>query len=284
MIAAFVAGLLGYGCWVVFRLVLFRVEEGHLGVLSAFGGARRGADGQLSVYSPGLHAKRPWEKVSQVSLQEQALELTGEHGGQLAMAADGTTLRLDAMVRYALVPAKLDEFLFGMRAPVEHLTGLFGCLLRNELANLSAATEETDPGAYALIRRERRLLNERLATVCREELEQRSGVRFTAVHLVDIHPPDELAEALNAVMTARVEAQTTLARAESETSQRVLAARDGLAVAELNAEAVEREITELTRHLAELEAMGVLEAYVERRRAEVVAEAQTVYLETGARR
>jgi regulator of protease activity HflC (stomatin/prohibitin superfamily) len=109
-------------------------------------------------------------------------------------------------------------------------------------------------------------------------------VRFTAVHLVDIHPPDELADALNAVMTARVEAQTSLARAESDTSQKVLAARDGLAVAALNAEAVEKEIVELTNHLSHLETLGVLEDYVERRRAEVVAEAHTVYLESGARR
>ena len=45
--------------------------------------------------------------------------------------------------------------------------------------------------------------------------------------------------------------------------------------------AVEAEIDELGRHLVELETGGVLDAYLSRRRAEVLSESRTVYLKDG---
>lgn len=278
-----------YGAYVLTQC-FFRVEEGHLAVLTAFGAARKEPDGKrLRTWGPGLHAKRPWEKVHDVPVMEQALELSGEKGGQTAMAGDGTVLRFDSTLRYVPMREDLDNFLFGLRAPVEHITGLFTCLLRNEIANFRAPASAPTSGSgntvlpvgdnsYALIRRERRLLGQRIADFCRTEIGRKYGVQFVGVDLTDVLPPDELASALNAVIASRNAADTAYARAEAESQQRVLASERGVEIARARSRATETEILELARYLSELDQKNTLNLYVSRRRAEVMSESRTVYL------
>jgi regulator of protease activity HflC (stomatin/prohibitin superfamily) len=276
-------GLILYVVWMS-KDAGFRVEEGQVAVVKAFGAAKHD-DGRLRVWPPGFHWKWPWEEVAIVSLREQALELSGEHGGQTVMADDGTLLRVDSTLRYEPLREGLSRFLFATRAPVEHLTGLLTCILRNEVANLRPSVgeaREDDLGAYALLRQGRRLLNQRINEFGREILAQRYGIRFVAFDLVDIHPPDELADSLNAVIHARIEAQAMFARAVSESQKYLLAAREGVAIAKTKASAVEIEIRELGRHLSTLEEQGMLEHYVARRLDEVLSESKTVYLKDTA--
>ncbi|MBX3227274.1 MAG: SPFH domain-containing protein [Labilithrix sp.] len=280
----------------------FRVEEGHLAVLVEFGKAHHRVEEKtgkrvLRTYKPGLHWKRPWERVVDVSMKEQTLDLNKESGGGTAMAADGTILRLDSFVRYVPVEGDLYEHLFGLERPIDHITGLFTCLLRNEIANfhgksgpepreeapLSTRFDFADQaGSYALIRRERRLLNERIESFCRERIDNQYGVRFNAVDLADILPPDELADALNAVIQAHSEAEALLHRTEAECQQRILAAERGIAIYTARSKAIEVEIETLARFLAELDERGVLDAYVARRRAEVTSESRTLFLKENA--
>lgn len=292
------AGALLCAVWLLFKSS-FRVREGHLAVLVAFGKAELASskDGKrvLRTYKPGLHFKKPWERALDVSMKEQTLDL-GENHGSTAMAADGTILRLDSSVRYVPVEAELYEHLFGLERPVEHITGLFTCLLRNEIANFRghvAAPEASlstrfdfaqQAGSYALIRRERRLLNERIESFCRERIDNRYGVRFNAVDLADILPPDELADALNAVIQANSEAEALLHRTEATSQQRVLAAERGLSIAAARAQAIEIEIGKIASFLSDLEQQGVLDAYVARRRSEVTSESRTLFLKEGAAR
>ena len=77
---------------------------------------------------------------------------------------------------------------------------------------------------------------------------------------------------------AHTDAGARFFRAESECEQRVLAAEEGLAIAESKARAVEREMVTLGEVLAQLEAKHTLQLYVERRRAEVLGEARSTYL------
>lgn len=280
-----------YGAYVLSRC-FFRVEEGHLAVLTAFGAARTEADGaRLRTWGPGLHTKRPWEKVHDIPVMEQALELSGEKGGQTAMAGDGTVLRFDSTLRYVPVRENLGNFLFGLRAPVEHITGLFTCLLRNEIANFRAPATATaltgspekaalsaGDNSYALIRRERRLLSKRIEDFCHKEIGARYGVQFVGVDLTDVLPPDELASALNAVIAAQNEADAAYARAEAESQQRVLASERGVEIARARALATETEILKLAGFLSELDRQNTLNLYVSRRRAEVMSESRTVYL------
>src|SRR5882672_4280597 len=93
---------------VMYLLVLgyrssFRVEQGYLAVLTNFGAVvSDGEDAKaLRLFEPGLHFKWPWQKVHRVAIMEQNLDLSGELGGQMAMAEDGTVLRFDSILRYA---------------------------------------------------------------------------------------------------------------------------------------------------------------------------------------
>lgn len=285
-------GLLLYGLVVLARCG-FRVDEGHLAVLVTFGRAETSDGKRLVTYGPGFHTKKPWQTVRTVSIMEQTLDLGSESGGSTAMADDGTILRLDSFIRYVPVEKELHEFLFGLERPLQHITGLFTCLLRNEIANFRGGADEPphslatrfdfaqQAGSYALIRRERKLLNDRIHEFCREKIDDRYGVHFNAVDLADILPPDELADALNAVIQAHTESEGMLFRAEGECQQRLLSAAKGVEIAKARASAVELEITKLASFLDELHKAGVLSAYVARRKREVLGESRVLYLKEG---
>jgi regulator of protease activity HflC (stomatin/prohibitin superfamily) len=278
--------------WWVAKDCFFRVEEGHVAVVTRFGAARHGPDGKLFLAGPGLHFKWAFEVVRVVSLREQLITLGGEAGAEPMMLNDGTVIRMQSMLRYAPQRDGIAKYLFGLHHRKEHIAGLFSSLLRNEIANVKAPPpgREVDlkapgdelGGAFSLVRRDRRLLNDRISDFARKLNDY--GVTFEAVDITDIHPPDELADALNAVMSARAEAESMRFRAQSECAQRVMAAEQGVAIAQTRARAVEEEIDELGRHLSELEKGGVLAAYVGRRRAEVLSEARTVYVKEGGER
>lgn len=293
LLAGLIAGLVLQALWALSRS-FFRVEEGHVAVRTTFGKAEHDTSGLLLV-GPGLHTKAPWQHVRTVSLKEQNLDLSGPEGGQTALAEDGTVLRFDSHVRFTPSRERLAAWLFGLQRPVEHLTGLFTCLLRNEIANatikrgaLVEPQTATRPNAaelaaYTLILRQRKELNERLRAWCKERIEPTYGVRFDAVDLTDVLPPDELAEALNAVMNAETEAEARLARAEAESVQQLLSAKEGIAIARARATAAETEIRTLARSLAALDSAGTLPLYVERRRAEVLAESRTQFVRRSSR-
>jgi regulator of protease activity HflC (stomatin/prohibitin superfamily) len=277
----------------------FRVQEGYLAVVTTFGAAQHDDKKALRLYPPGMHFKWPWQEARSVSMKEQNLELAGETGGQQAMAQDGTMLRFDSMLRMVPDRPTLEHFLFGMTRPVEHITGLFACLLRNEIANFEvlAAKEEgdapepssalarrafeTETGSYALIQRERTLLNKRIETFCHEQIGDRYGVKFNAVDLLEILPPDELAEALNAVISARSTVEMQYFRAEAEAQKQLLAARAGVEIATIRAGALETEIQKLGEFLEKLEREGTLADYVTRRKGEVLSQSKTLYLQEG---
>lgn len=296
MLLGIVIGLSLQALLVLWRCT-YRVEEGHRAVLVTFGRAETGAKGELLTFGPGLHGKKPWQRALSVSMKEQSLDLGDGEGAATAMASDGTILRLEAFVRYVPLESELERFLFGMARPVEHITGLFTCLLRNEIANIrpraaSAPGDDTSAhdalaarfdfaqqaGAYALVRQERKLLNDRIHAFCEQQIADRYGARFNAIDLADILPPDELAEALNAVMQAESEAEARLHRVEGECRQRIVAAERGVEIARARGEAVELEIKKLASFLAELEDSKVLGDYVARRRAEVAAESRALFV------
>lgn len=265
----------------------FRVEQGHVAVLTRFGRALR--DGPvpgspLRVFDAGLHRKAPWDEVVDINAMDQWVELTGEQGGRNVMAGDGILLRIDAILRYAPDPQALEAFLFQLRAPVEHVTGLFTCLLRNEIARFEGTAPHLaqDEGSYAVLRRERRALLHRIDAFCQENLGKRYGLRATAVDLVDVLPPDELGDALNAVMQSRAEVGTLVARAEADARRRELAAEQGVAVAQARAAATEIEIDELAIALSALHRQGTLAEYVARRNAEVLGESRTLFRKADA--
>ena len=293
----FIGILVGVVAYCVYLLArcYFRVEQGYLAVLTSFGAAVK--DGpRLVTYGPGLHFKWPWQRVHHVAMMEQSLELSGEEGGRTAMTYDGTILRFDSILRFQPVPSELEHFLFGLKSPHEHITGLFTSLLRNEIANFHPPARtggdqedgmkedalKASGGAYAQIRRERALLNQRIEEFCRTQIGQRYGVQFNAVDLTDILPPDELADALNAVINTQTEAESLYSHAEADTRQQVVAAEHGVEIAKARGLAIEREINTLGDVLAGLQADGTLADYVGRRRAEVISQSKTLYMRSSS--
>lgn len=274
--------LVGIGLYGLWRLkdCYFRVSEGEVGIVISFGAARRDNHGKLRTYGPGLHRKAPWQRVARVSLREHAIELAGENGSQRVMTDDGTVLRIDTILRYAPNLEDLDKLLFELHSPEPHISSLFSCVLRNEIANVTQQSESqtADLGSYARLRHERGLLSERLADFYRTKIGRRYGVEFRAADVTQILPPDELADALNAMMQAQAAADTALYRAESETQRKVLAAEQGVAIARARAAAAAEEVTTLGNELTHLAQAGVLEAYVQRRRSEILAESKLVYM------
>ncbi len=278
----------GLGVYLLWLLkdCAFRVEEGHAAVLVRFGRAlREGA--ALKVFGPGLHGKWPWDHAVPVSLREQVLDLSGEHGGQKLMMEDGTELRLDARLRFSAEPKFLEDLLFGLKAPLDHLTGLFTCVLRNEVANVASPkpdavvalrSPEAALGAYGVLRRERRLINDNMARFAEQHLGEHYGVRFGAVDVIDLLPPEELRDALNGVTQSRADAQAARLHMEADCMQRVLAAERGIAIAQARARAAAKELSTLGGFLGTLAEQGVLEDYVQRRRDEVLSDTRTVYV------
>jgi regulator of protease activity HflC (stomatin/prohibitin superfamily) len=279
-ITGLIVGVVVFLVWKA-RDSYFRVEEGQVAVVSRFGAAKHGPDGKLLLAGPGLHFKWSFEDVKIVSLREQLVTLGGE-SAEHVMLNDGTVIRLQSMLRYAPQRDGLAKYLFGLHHRKEHVTGLFSSLLRNEIANVKAGQGDDLDGAYALVRKDRKVVNERIAEFARKQLGDKYGVDFQAVDITDIHPPDELADALNAVMSARAEADSTRFRAQSDAAQKVMAAEQGVKIATAKASAVEQEIDELGKHLGALQQGGVLDAYLARRKSEVLSESRTLFVKDGA--
>lgn len=271
---------------------LFRVEEGELAVLTRFGAAVvEPGTHRLVTFGPGLRYRWPWLHVHKVAVKEQIIDLTGREGGLQAMAADGTVLRIDCILRFTPVKEDLHHFLFDLEEPLEHVKGLFKCLLRNEIANVRGegavafdtngggplAREHVDGSSYALIRSDRRPLSLRIEEFC-SQIGKRYGVRFDAVDITDILPPDELRDALNAVMHSRADANVAYARAQADCQRRELAAVRGVEIASARSRAVEEEIDVLASHLVELERGGTLDRYVQRRRQEVLTQSRALFV------
>lgn len=284
---------------------LFRVDEGELAVLTRFGAAitERDARSRLKTFGPGLHFRWPWLRVHRVTMKEQTLDLTGRDGGLHAMAPDGTVLRIDCILRFAPVKEDLHHFLFELEEPLEHVKELFTCLLRNEIANIGShdpardidgriayvlpspptanLTHDAGGSSYAILRSDRRPLSQRIESFC-SQIGKRYGVRFDAVDITDILPPDELRDALNAIMHARAQVDVAFARAQADSQRQIMAAERGVEVARARAKAIEEEIDGLAAPLIDLEREGMLARYIARRRQEVLAQSRALYLRSAS--
>ncbi len=118
----FIGLLLGLSIYVLFAIYrsAFRVEEGHVGLVTSHGAVLRGQDGKmLKIYRPGLHLRWPWQEVHHVALLEQIIELSGADGARTAMAEDGTVLRLESILRYLPLDNTLYDYVFDLRSPRE---------------------------------------------------------------------------------------------------------------------------------------------------------------------
>ncbi|MBC7976444.1 MAG: SPFH domain-containing protein [Myxococcales bacterium] len=292
--SSFVLGLaLGAAAVALFVLARasVRIENGSLGVISSFGRFVRDAAGAVKTLGPGLHWKAPWTDVAHVSLAERSVAVdgsgsaaarghapTGEHPRAAieVLASDGTRIRVHARLRFRVDPDRVATFLADSKHAIAHLCGLFQLTLREQLARFEQRPDELS--AYTALRLRMNELQHRTLEGMKHPALAEYGIVVIAVDLLQIDPPEELVDALNAVITAESEAHALVARTELLSQQRVISAEQAVEIAHARALAVESEIRTVGEELSVLSDQGVLRDYVARRRAEVMGGSRRVYL------
>jgi len=278
MSSLLLGGLIGFGI-VLFYLFIragFRVDNGTIAVLTVFGRFVRERGGEVRTFGPGLHWKAPWAQSIDVSLAERSLAF-GEKVAQIeALAADGTRIRVNARLRFRVLPDRAARFLADAKDAVEHLAGLFQVTVREQVARFEQRREELS--AYTSLRLRMNELQSKVQDAMKQAALDEYGIQVVSVDLLQIEPPEELVDALNAVITAESEANALVSRTELSAQQRVLSAEQAVEIANARALASEVEIRTVGAELATLADQGVLKDYVQRRKIEVLGGSSRVYL------
>ncbi len=253
----------------------FNVDNGNLAVLTVFG-RFVGTGKHARTYGPGLHWKAPWARPVIVSLAERSIALGDKAASLEALAADGTRIRVNARLRYRVLPDGVTKFVADNKDAVEHLLGLFRLTVREQVARFEKKSEELS--AYTSLRLRMHDLQLRMEDAMKQATLDEYGIEVVSVDLLQIDPPEELVDALNAVITAESEANALVARTELQAQQRLLSAEQAVEIANAHAQATEAEIRTVGGELGTLADQGVLRDYVARRQDEVLGESRRVYL------
>jgi|GEM_PF-562245 len=290
--------LIGFFVFLILILSLscyFVVQEGYVGVLSTFGAVHFKNKQTLITYSAGIHFKWPWQKLHVINKMEQNIALKEDGLDASVIASDGTLLRIESILRLTPHPDFLAEYLLGIESPKEHLSSLFNCLVRSEIANFGWASKKenhvylesflskdsmsliTPHSAYAVIKKQRIQLNQAIAQRCAQYIQTKYGVEFQSVDLINILPPDELVNALNAVLQSQNQMEALYAHTQSECEQKVLSAQHAVTIATHQADAIAIEIEQLGAYLQTLKHQGTLSAYIDRRKNEVLSASKTLF-------
>jgi regulator of protease activity HflC (stomatin/prohibitin superfamily) len=271
-ITGLIIGIVGAFAVVITRS-WFVVSEGEVAILTSFGRPVGGSPAHQ--YGPGLHKKAVWHQVHRASAAELLAPLS-YHGTNGVLAHDGTPLRVEATVRYRVLPGQLERYCFGVDHADEHFAELFESIVRGTVAGFAPGAG--DATAYSRLRRDRRAFVDELRRACATTLGERYGIELVGVDLSSLSPPRELEEALNAVLHAGAMAGVQLEQASATCEQRLVAATEGVAVATQKAQAVHDEMLGLAEFLRELKRAGTLDDYVHHRRSEILNQAKTVFV------
>jgi regulator of protease activity HflC (stomatin/prohibitin superfamily) len=245
----------------------FQVEEGHCASVSSFGKAKRNADGTLQLSGPGMHSKLPWEKSHVLSLMEKKIDLSTDDHPFQTMARDGTTLSVQASVRLRARQDHAEMLLYAIENPMDHIRDYLSCVLRSEIANFG---ENMEPGdVFIQLRNQQPVLRAAFESAVKKTLEEGYGVELLGLDLVDLIPPQELANAMNSVQTARADSESMIARANALREKKLYSANKRLEVSKKEAMAAELEMVTVGLNLITLQKNGTLAEYVSRRKDEV---------------
>lgn len=253
----------------------FRVDNGNLAVLTTFGRFVRDGSGKVRTFDPGLHWRAPWAEAIEVSLAERSMSLDAAHSIE-ALAADGTRIRVNARLRFRVDAGRIAAFLADAKDPTEHLGGVFRLVVREQVARFEQRPDELS--AYTALRLRMPELQQRVHEAMAPQALEDYGIIVTLVDILQIDPPEELVDALNAVISAESEANALAARTDLTCQQRVLSAEHAVAIANARALATEVEIRTVGAELTPLADQGVLDDYVDRRRVEVLGRSRRIYL------
>lgn len=271
-------GLIGVAIVLLYLFIRagFRVDNGNIAVLTVFGRFVRDRGGAVRTFGPGLHWKAPWAQSIDISLAERSLAFGEKAASIEALAADGTRIRVNARLRFRVLAEGASKFLADAKDAVEHLAGLFQVTVREQVGRFEQRPHELS--AYTSLRLRMHELQAKIQDAMKQAALDEYGIQVVSIDLLQIDPPEELVDALNAVITAESEANALVARTELSVQQRVLSAEQAVEIANARALATEAEICTIGAELATLADQGVLKDYVQRRKIEVLGGSRRVYL------
>lgn len=264
----------------IFALIrmFFRVEEGHAAIVTTFGKPLKNTKGQTAIIGAGVHTKLPWQKAHEFSVMERDIAIREESREVELLARDGTLLRMEPQIRFQFRPEIAENFVFGIKRPLSHLREVFRSLISSEIGRFG--TGLTEEGSYSEIRKQRQFLHAAVQNDFQRVIDAKYGIQFKAAEISEILPPAELAQALNSVQKVEAENRTLVARIQADCEQRIQAAKHGVYISEVKAEAVETEIEIIGAALSTLQGQDVLGDYLKRRRDEATSNSKTLYLKT----
>lgn len=271
------AALAFFALFGVIRM-FFRVEEGHAAIVTSFGRPLKNSNGQVAIIGAGVHTKMPWQRAHEFSVMERDIAIREEGREVELLARDGTLLRMEPQIRFQFRPEYAENFVFGIKRPLSHLREVFRSVISSDIG--SFGTGMAEEGSYSEIRRQRGFLHAVVNADFQKGLDTKYGIQFKAAEISEILPPAELAQALNSVSKVEAENRTLIARIQADCEQRIEAAKHGVYISEVKAEAVEKEIQIIGEALTQLQAQEVLNDYLKRRRDEATSNSKTLYLKT----
>lgn len=159
------------------------------------------------MWEPGIHWRMPIidRIVLKVSVKEQVLDFDPQD----VITSDNVTMKLDAVVFFKIVDAKL--YAYGAENPERALYNLTSTTTRNIIGELSLDETLTS----------RDTMNERLRAVL-DEATDPWGIKVSRVEVKNLIPPESVKEAMEAQMRAERERRAVMISAEGEKKSNIL--------------------------------------------------------------
>lgn len=282
IIKGIVLGFVASGLFVTARYGWFSVQEGYLASLTTFGKAEREQGSALKVYKPGFYFKWPWEVVHQVSVMEKRIRLVDGSSNQNfeVLAYDGTVLSFEVYARVKANTKHVEKILYTIRDPEAHVLGYLKSIFRNTISNYG---KELEPGEVSLkIRTDLTSIDNEIKNQYQSIMNDKYGIEFLGLDIVDMSAPESLNAALNSVQTAEADAEYIIAKALASKEVTIIASQERLRIATTESEAVKKEILSVGEYLHELVRQGKIHDYIERRRTEIFNQSKLTVLNKGA--
>jgi len=262
---------------------------------------------QLRVIGPGgPYFKWPWEKIHKVTIATETMNMAldpespsaNRNGTVLdAVTKDQLNTGLNGQIRYRVSEQNLYAYVFGVKRPINHVTGFFISILRERIANFEAplpppADSASQPAEASVVRgisindlrKNLRDINEHMDRECRSSI-ARYGIQLEASLITEIDPPPEVESALAAINTAHNHVSSEISLAQAAADQKLVQSRRAVEIETLRAQAEVEPLMELATQLQDLKKNGrnALVSYLQNVRLSLYRRAKRVFIEGGVR-
>jgi regulator of protease activity HflC (stomatin/prohibitin superfamily) len=240
--------------------------------------------------------------VHKVSIATQSVDLTWDptkHQDTIeAVTKDNLTTGVNGQIRFRVSENNLYAYLFGVRAPLEHVMGYFVSVLRERIANFedpkgaslipegdldgggeaSSSIDLSEGVSINDLRKNLHVLNEYMEGQCRST-PGRYGIELDAALITEIDPPTEVDRALSAINSTRNQVAADISTARADAEQQITMSNRAVEIASNNANAEVAPLRVLSETLTQIKEEGgepALRAYIRNLRVPLFERARRV--------